>query len=192
MSNADRSQAKATPFGSPQGETVVRSPDADRLPTIGRHFDEVTEKLFDSVGDPRESYRQLEEDLSLKKALTPGVLQQALNFSEDNARKAHAMYVVARAEYTTFEAEMDAVVEAMRDTATAALQDEKDKKQRSKAITDADVRGRAATMFPDEWTRAVERRAKGASMLDHLKRLADLWQNRCYSLSTMLNAGKRS
>lgn len=212
LSEGDRTRASKSPFGRPQGGPIpnvettqvvgqggpVEIPvthstlASDGLPTLGRHFDEVTERLFDSVGDPRESYKKLEEDISLKKALTPAVLQQALNVAEDNARAAHAMYVVGRAEFTMFEAEMDAVTEGMRAAATATLQEEKDKKLRSKAITDADVRGLAATMFPDEWKRAVERRAKGDAMIDHLKRLADLWQNRCYSVSSMLNAGKRS
>jgi hypothetical protein len=205
MSQADKTRADSSPFGKPQTlpmgsdppdpttPTITQSPSGlGEIPTMGRNFDKVTQRLFDTIGDPDPLYQALENDISLKCALTPGNLQQALNFAEDNARKAHAMYVVAVAEYEAFEAELDPIVEAMRAAATTALQDEKDQKKRSKNITDSDVRGRASVMYPDEWKRAIVRKSKATAMRDHLSRLASLWQNRCFSLSSMLNAGKRS
>jgi hypothetical protein len=167
------------------------SPELAALPELGVAFTHIRESTF-SLADPEGEFRYLESRLALTEALTPGNLQSALNIAEDCARRAHRLYVVARADFERFEIECEAIVEGMRSEANRELQAEKDRKERSKAITDADIRGRAAILFPDEWALVSERKVKAQGMLDHLKRFADLWQQRCYSLSTMLNAGKRS
>lgn len=161
------------------------------LPELNISFTRIRESVF-TLADPDGEYKHLEEGISLREALTPGALMTALNDAEDNARRAHKLYVVARADYERFERECEPIVEGMRDAANRELQAEKDQKLRSKAITDADVRGRAATMFPDEWRNIDTRRIKANGMLEHLRALAELWKNRCYSLNGMLNAGKRS
>lgn len=161
------------------------------LPELDMTFSRIRESVF-TLHDPEGEYKHLEESISLREALTPVALMTALNAAEDNARRAHKLYVVARADYERFERECEPVIESMRDAANRELQDEKDKKLRSKAITDADVRGRAAIMYPDEWAAIDARRIKANGMLEHLKAMAELWKNRCYSLNGMLNAGKRS
>ncbi len=161
------------------------------LPELEMSFTRIRESVF-TLHDPDGEYKHLEEGISLREALTPNALMTALNEAEDNARRAHKLYVVARADYERFERECEPIVESMRDAANRELQAEKDSKLRSKAITDADLRGRASTMFPDEWRAIDSRRIKADGMLEHLKALAELWKNRCYSLNGMLNAGKRS
>lgn len=161
------------------------------VPELSESFTNIRKSVF-SMPSPDDVYARLEESISLKEALTPGVLMEATNKAEDNARLAHQLYINAKADFDRFERECDPVIESMRDAANRELQQEKDNKLRSKAITDADVRGRASTMFPDEWKAISDRRVKADGMLEHLKALAELWKNRCYSLNGMLNAGKRS
>ena len=160
------------------------------VPSMSPEYERVIDNVFAPV-DPERDYEKLERDLALREALTPGALSAALNLSEDNARIAHRLYVAAKLDFERFEAESDAVRGALRDAAVAELQKEKDAGQRSKAITETDTNERAATMFPDEWRDIQGRRAPASGALEHLKRRADLWQARCYSLGTMLNAGRQ-
>ena len=175
-------------------DALIQSAQPDPIngppPSVSEPFTRIVERVF-NIGDPDALFTTLTERLSLRDALTPGALQAALNIAEENARLAHQLYVNAKVESERFEIDADIVLGAMRGGATAELQREKDAGQRSKAITDADVREKAATLYPDQWRDTNERRAKAGGMLEHLKRLADLWQTRCYSIGTMLNAGKR-
>lgn len=164
--------------------------DLDNLPIMDAPWQRIQERTF-TLEDPEGLHRELEGALRLTEALTPGNLQAALNDAEDNARRAHQLYIVARVDFERFELEMAPVVDAMREAANQDLQKEKDQKQRSKAITDADIKGRASIMFPDEWALVQRRRAEAEGLMDTLKHFADLWKQRCYSLSTMLNTGKR-
>lgn len=190
---------KATKANAAAGNLFVPAPGQQEaeerqrktLPELSISFTVIRESVF-TLNDPDGEYKHLETSISLREALTPNALMTALNEAEDNARRAHKLYVVANADYERFERECEPIVEGMRDAANRELQSEKDAKLRSKAITDADIRGRAATMFPDEWRAIDSRRIKASGMLTHLKALAELWKNRCYSLNGMLNAGKRS
>ena len=172
-------------------QEIAAKRELKEIPELGTPFTGIRESVY-TLPDPEGEYKKLEQALTVREALTPGALQSALNDAEDNARRAHRLYVVAKADYERFERECDPVVESLRDAANKELQAEKDAKQRSKAITDADVKGRASVLFPDEWKRINDRRIKAEGMLEHLRALAELWKQRCFSLSTMLNAGKRS
>lgn len=161
------------------------------FPVLPPAWMKIQERTF-ALEDPEAEYHELESDLRLSDALTPGNLQEALNKAEDNARRAHKLYIVARVEYERFDLETMPIIEAMRDAASRDIQGEKDRKERSKAITEADIKGRASVLFPDEWAIAMERKSKAEGMMDSLKSFAELWRQRCFSLSSMLNAGKRS
>lgn len=161
------------------------------LPVLPPSWMRIQERSF-KLEDPEAEFNELEGALKLTNALTPGNLQEALNVAEDNARRAHRLYIVARIEYEKFELEALPILEAMRDAASKDLQGEKDRKERTKAITEADIKGRASVLFPDEWVIAMERKIKAEGMMDTLKSFAELWRQRCFSLSSMLNSGKRS
>jgi hypothetical protein len=161
------------------------------FPMLPPSWMRIQERSF-RLEDPEAEFNELEEALKLTNALTPGNLQEALNVAEDNARRAHRLYIVARLEYEKFELEALPIIEAMRDAASKDLQGEKDRKERTKAITEADIKGRASVLFPDEWVIAMERKIKAEGMMDTLKSFAELWRQRCFSLSSMLNSGKRS
>ena len=184
-------QATTRLFETAPAQQAAAERQRKELPELSLTFTKIRESVF-TLPDPDGLYKKLEERLSLREALTPNALLGALNEAEDMARLAHKLYVVANADYERFERECEPVNESMRDAANRELQHEKDQKQRSKTITDADVRGRASVMFPDEWSAIDSRRIKASGMLNHLKALAELWKTRCYSLNGMLNAGKRA
>ena len=186
-----RATAAADALVQPAPAQAQAAKVAPQVPDMAPQFQAITTSVF-TLDDPEAEYAHLEQAIKLTDALAPAALQSALNEAEDNARRAHKLYVVARAEFEHFEATVAPILESMRDAANRELQAEKDAKQRSKAITQGDVDGRAQVLFPDEWSVVVARKAKATGMTDHLKVLANLWQQRCFSLSTMLNAGKRS
>tara|TARA_Y100000034_G_scaffold121344_1_gene165431 strand:+ start:206 stop:811 length:606 start_codon:yes stop_codon:yes gene_type:complete len=160
------------------------------MPSMGGGFDKIVEHVFE-LDDPEQVFGQLVEKLKIHDALTPGALQMALNQAEDTARLAHQLFVGTKVDFARFEIDCAEVYAALRDGATAELQAEKDAGERSKAITKDDVTGRVATMYPDEYREISERKAKAEATLEHMKRLAELWQSRCYSVSNMLSAGRR-
>lgn len=187
---------RTTPDPSVPLTNSVRKPSSSEfaiedLPVLPPSWMRIQERVF-TIDDPETEYADLESGLRLEEALTPGNLQTALNDAEDNARRAHKLYIVARSEFEKFELQASPLIEAMRDAANRDLQGEKDRKERSKTITDADIKSRASILFPDEWTIAQERRIKAEGMMDTLKSFAELWRQRCFSLSSMLNSGKRS
>lgn len=178
---------------------VVRKPAITRelpeidvflFPSVGASWQKIQEHVFD-IPDPEQEHKELSDALRLDNALTPGNLNAALNDAESNALRAHTLYIVAKADYDNFECEMVPVIDAMREAAHADLQGEKERKERSKTITDSDIRGRASVLYPDEWLIAHKRRNKAESMLAHLKHFSDMWKQRCFSLSTLMHAGKR-
>lgn len=169
-------------------ETKTFSRPSLPIPRLKPGFEKVVERVFD-LDDPDAEFQAILTQLTVEEAITPEKVEAALNHAEDTARKAHRLYIVARVDNDRYEVECDAVMGALRDAATSELQAEKDAGERSKAITEADVTGRVATMFPDEWAEVNDRRARAKGMLDHVKRIADLWEGRCYTLSTM--AGRK-
>ena len=169
---------------------VLPEIDVFLFPSVGAQWQKIQERVF-AIPDPEQEHRELSEALRLVNALTPGNLNAALNDAENNALRAHTLYIVAKADYDNFDCEMIPVIDAMREAAHADLHGERERKERSKPITEADIRGRASVLYPDEWLIVHKRRVKAESMLAHLKQFSELWKQRCFSLSTLLNAGKR-
>ncbi len=157
------------------------------LPKAGPGYERITERVFD-LADPDAEYLQLEADLAFGAAPGTGDLLGALDGAEDNARRAHRLYVNARVDAEAFNIDADVVEAAMRTQAIAALQHEKDSGHRSKAITDADTTAKMSAMFPDEYRDLAVRKVKSRKMIEHLETFANLWRSRCYSLSKMLES----
>ena len=153
-------------------------------PKMAAGYERVIERVFD-LPDPDSMFAELIDAIEIKHALDPQAVAEAANACERRALDAHRLYVCAKADHDRYEAVMAGVLGAMREAATAELQGEKDQGKRNKSITNDDVEARAAHMFPDEWTDAVTRRAKAKRMLDHLERLASLWQYRSQNLATI-------
>ena len=172
---------------------IVTSADAVRgplpftaLPSMAGGYGSVQERVF-TLPDPDGEYAELESRLMLGSREFDSV-SSALDQAEDNARRAHKLYVNARLAFEQFTIDADLVDSAMWGQAQGELQKEKDAGTRSKAITEADVKHKCLVLFPDEYRDLQMRRVSGRKMLEHLERFADLWKTRCFSLAKQLEA----
>ncbi len=160
-------------------------------PVMSRPFAALVEVIVPEQGiDINREFAELDRVLQIEGALTPAVVREHLNLAEKRAMRAHRLYVSAKLESRRFELDCEEAIGAMRDEATTELQREKDKGERNKSITEADVRGRAATLFPDEWAAIngeLERAKRTIAQLEHF---SDLWKGRRFSLSALLGDGR--
>lgn len=172
VTSAQAVRGDANPFGA--------------LPAPGPGYDRITERVFD-LPDPDAEYDDLEQALVLGTRTYESV-SDALDRAEDNARRAHRLYVNARVDAERFNIDADVIESAMRTQAVAELQREKDAGIRTKTITESDTASKVAAMFPDEYRDLAERKVKSRKMVEHLEVFAKLWGSRCYSLSKMLES----
>lgn len=140
--------------------------------------------------DPDGDYVELERKLRLR-ASAPhraeaSEIVDALDDAQSSAWRAHRLHLGARIAYEAFEVDAKVRLAPMRDSATAALQVEKASGVRSKQITDADVEGRIAEMFPDEWTAICMDRLRARKAVDALEEFARLWSTRASTLQAEL------
>lgn len=177
------SPVPSLPVALPEPPLFVSANGSDAV--LPGDFASITERVF--VNDALAEYNRLEAALTLGDQRSDyGTLLKALDQAEQNARGAHRLYVTAKVVHQKYELDAEPVQAAMWESAQVALQREKDAGERKKQITDADVRMMASTMFPDEWQSIQLQRAKAKAMVEHVERLAELWMNRCRTLSTML------
>lgn len=115
-----------------------------------------------------------------------GALHKALDDARQYSYEAHRLYVTARLERESWEAENEVVFGAMWLAATQALQHEKDTKERSKAITEQDVRAKAAVLFPAEWPALEKRRLAVKLAVENMSQLCKDASDHCEDLRTML------
>lgn len=171
--------AKTDPAPPPAGILFVHH--------LGGGFDQVVERIFD-LPDAFGQYQILEHALKLGDERTDvGSLSKALDEAEEHARIAHQIFVNARVEAELWDREADVVRAPMWKRANAELQEEKEKGTRSKMITDRDVDLRVADLFPDEYRATAVRAAKIKGMVDHARKLSELWTQRCSTLQTLLS-----
>lgn len=146
----------------------------------------IVESVF--IDDPDAVYTRLEAGLRVGERRTDySTLMRALDDAEGNARDAHRLMITAKLEAERWELENRSIYAAMREQARDALQAEKDKKQRSKAITDADVEDMAAIMFPDEYAAQQVKLRRVNLTVKSMEDLVSKWDSRCRSLQTMLS-----
>ena len=112
--------------------------------------------------------------------------QAALDKAAGLAYRAHRLYLTARAAREAWEMENEVVFGAMWSAATRDLQQEKEQGLRSKQITDADVKNRVATMFPDEYRAQETRRRDVEFTVKSLERLAEIWMGRQRDLQALV------
>jgi len=142
--------------------------------------------------DPEAEYDALLRHLDPDPERTEfGVAYAYADAAESKARKALQLMAVARIEQKSFEFHRDNMEATMRREALTALQQEKDAGQRSKQITDADVKAKMVELFPDEQSGLSERAQKVTNAVDMLTDLAKLAAGRCKAAQTMLAAVRR-
>lgn len=159
-------------------------------PDLKRGFQEIVRDLYDEGLDVVAEYREIEDSLSIKGALTPGTVQEAANQTERMASRAFKLYLVALNEYEAYLREIEVIIAAVRDSAVAQLEQEKANGIRKKMITDADVTAMVAQLHPDEWDDVQMRRGHAKGMLDYLSNLSGLAKSRCFSVSKMQQGDK--
>jgi hypothetical protein len=155
------------------------------LPKPSRGLDKIVDKLFADDFDPAEEGAAIMAALKIDGALTPGTMEKAANVADEIAVRAHRLYLVARTDFEQFQIKYEAIADAMRTEATSQLQAEKNANMRSKAITEADVRGRCALLYPDEWAEAENAKNRYQATVDHWKFVAEQAAGRRYSLGQM-------
>jgi hypothetical protein len=146
------------------------------------------EKIVETnfVVDLHESWLKLRAALVIgEKRSEHGTLNKALDEAEENAHLAHRVYVTAKIEREAWERENDTVWGAMWSEANKSLQKEKNEGLRAKQLTDADIKARVATLYPEEYQEIEVRRARIKATVDSLEDLAVQWKSRCKSLNTM-------
>jgi hypothetical protein len=159
--------------------------DEKAAPALGTGYERIRERIF-TMPDPEHEYAELERALVLGTQQFDNIAH-ALDQAEDNARRAHRLYVCARVDAEAFSLQADIVEGGWRTKAVAELQREKELGLRTKQITDGDVSGKMAQMFEEEYRSLQQKRIESRKMLEHMERFADLWKTRCYSLATMLS-----
>ncbi len=185
-----KEQPPGDPFASASAIRGDAVPELPKIPDMRRGFEGVVRRIYDDGMDVEVAYEEIEASLRIDGALSPGAIQQFANNAETNAHRAFKLFVIAKAECDGYIRETEPIVGAMREIATAQLQHEKETGQRNKAITDADVLGRVASLYPDEWTSVNRRRDRAKGMLKMIDNLSGLARGRSWTLSAMAT-GKR-
>lgn len=156
-----------------------------KVTKVREDLEQIVETVF--VNDMGAMWKKLREGLVVgEKRSDHGTLQKALDLAEKRAHDAHRLYVTAKIERDRWERQNEVVHGAMWSDANRSLQKEKDDGLRSKQITDADIKARVATLFPDEYEAQEVRRAKIKATVESIEDLAEQWKSRCRTLQVML------
>lgn len=161
-------------------------------PVFGNHYDRIVSRIF--TVDPFGEYDELERDLKLDvspERVDYGTLAMALNKGEDNARRAHKLFVNAKLHLAQVEAEVEKLEGTLRMQVVGELAQQKAEGKLSKAATKDDVIAEMSRIFPDEVMRFRTRIAKAKLSVEHLERLSDLWRSRCRTLDTLVSTARR-
>ncbi len=160
-------------------------------PTLDKSTERIVERVY-NVPTPLVEYEALENALTVGEQRSDySSLSKALDVAEDNARRAHKLYLVVRQDRKRWDTEKEIITAPMRSNATYELEREKKDGSRTKQITDADVLAKMAALYPDEFEHFETRAAKLKGMEEHILLWVDLWKSRCGSLQTMVRGLRR-
>lgn len=133
-------------------------------------------------------YQRLEDELNSSMKL--GHQADALERAETNARAAFRLFLNADSNLSMWKLGHERTMSAFREVAGEKLQQEKDLKLRSKAITEADITAKMTDMFPDEVVRAEQRRLQFESVKKDLEHLVKMWSDKIRSLQVLVGKGR--
>lgn len=163
------------------------APPEEKLRLYRLAFDRIVDRVYD-VPDPEAEYDALEKAISLgAERANRGRLQECLDEACACVLRAHKLSLAAEEVYETFRAENEVAYAAKRTEANAALQKEKDQGLRSKMITDADIEGKVAAMFPDDFVASKRREKRMHGMRDQVRKLVSAWESRVSTIQTQIN-----
>jgi uncharacterized Zn finger protein (UPF0148 family) len=147
---------------------------------------QLVETVFAPI-DVMEAYKHLQKALVIgEQRAEYGVALKHLDEAEDNARLAHRLMLVAKAEHKAWELDNAVIFGAMRKEAERVLSQEKKDGLRTKQITDGDVEAQIAVMFGDEYKLNEMRRYKMRKMIESLENLVEICNSRCRSLQVIV------
>lgn len=139
------------------------------------------------VNDMHEVWTRIRKSLSIgEKRSEHAYIHKALDDARKLSFDAYRLYVTSKKEYERWEKENEVIYGAMWINATRALQQEKDQGQRSKQITDSDIKAMCAVMFPDEWTAQEKRKLSYKLTVDSVSQLSKEANEHCEDLRVML------
>ena len=164
-------------FGFESAHKQVASP-------IRSDIARIVEEIF--VDDLHACWSELRKKLKADTRSDHGSLHRAVEEASDDAYEAHRLYVTARVARSDWEKDNEKIHGAMWSAATRSIQAEKDQKLRNKQITDADIKARCATLFPDEWKTQEKLRDRVKAVEDSLSQLADIYMGRVMAMSAIL------
>lgn len=150
-------------------------------------FDRVVTTVY-SI-DSKAEYAELSTGLQLSMKASEasyGRLVDALDGSEERARRASVLLANAKVAVRAYEIDSDGIKSALRDAAVAALQQEKDAGQRSKQITEGDIASEIASRFTDEHRELQLNFERAKRMADVVENLTYRWQERAKDLRQMV------
>jgi len=160
-------------------------PDND-IPGIPEAYDPIVSTIF-SIDAPETIYEQIEAAIRPIRASRAdyGTIVDALDRAQEVARLSMQLLVNAKITAAAHERDTEVAMSGFRDSAVAALQEEKAAGTRNKAITDADVTSRIAGAFPDDWNEVQDNRARIKRMIEYLEDLHERAKERARDLRTM-------
>lgn len=130
-------------------------------------------------------FDELEPQLQIEGALDPQAVRTALNKADHNALMAHRAYAAAKVEFEMRDLDLDKIEAIMREEAIDELSIDKANGSHAKTITEADVKSKMQSMFPDQYAALVTARKRADATLKHLERFADRFQSRVYALKSL-------
>jgi hypothetical protein len=156
-------------------------------PKMAKAFEFILTKVYEFDQPIEEVYKRLEQELTIgQKRGDRGTLLISLDNAETNALTAHKLFLHALVEQETFRINVLRINAALRTKANAALQLQKDRGERSKMITDADMEHWIAEHYADEYLAQRRKGIQVDGMTESCKKLSERWEGRCIGLQTML------
>ena len=143
-----------------------------------------------TIESPEALYREVMESIRPVRAsrVDRGTVIDLLDAAQDTAVRARQLLAHAKVTHDLFEVDAKATAGAMREQATARLEAEKAAGSRKKAITEADVEGTAAAMFPDAWRETARTASEAKQTVQTLEFLVDRAIDRARDLRAILNS----
>lgn len=167
--------------------------DAQKDPQIGGGWDRIITSIF--TLDERKLFDELTEELSFGEnahrreyAEIFDALDQATRRTDEASR----LYASAKVTLATYLAEVAEYEGDMREQARRVLELAKEAaKGKGKAITEADVIGKMAKMFGDDFQRTQVTKARAEEAVAHMRRLLERWEDRGRFLDAMLRSSRK-
>ncbi len=182
LEEADKEAAKATARA-----IVFDSANAALETPLDPRFVAIVEKTFAPI-DWSAAFSELDSWMELGDRRTEeAFIRKAREQGPAIVRTLYACDLQIRLARESWEKDNDVVLGTIRAEATKALQAEKDRGARNKTITEADIIGQCARMFPDEWPRQEQTRLKYKLTEDKAKHEVEVATLRCRHLDTMMN-----